>query len=240
MTEKSSPIHSMTGFGRADSVIQNVPLQVEIKSVNHRYCEVKVRMPKELSHLEPKIRREIQSHVNRGRVELFFRFATENQELPTQPDINMGLANQYIALYKQLAETAEQPDTKVDPAVIFQMPGVITQVSATEDIDSWSEPLLDTMRQALVPFLEMRKQEGQHLHQDIQSRLKAIVERLNTIESLTPELPQKQFEKHSGWEREKKCSIIFSLSQPECFSNCFCAYRSKGLIRSYYRSSDAP
>lgn len=107
---------SMTGFGRANYEKDNRMYTIEIKSVNHRYCDVSVKMPRNISYLEEKVKKEIISNISRGKIDIFITF--ENNSLKGKEiKINKELAKTYINELKQLANenniNADIPVTEI-------------------------------------------------------------------------------------------------------------------------------
>ena len=190
-----SIINSMTGFGRAEEKLETLPISVEIKSVNHCYCEVRCRLPRELTHLEPKIRQHIQEKISRGRIEVLIRTGSAGEELPVIPSVNMQLAQQYLDIYSKLAQNLGLEGEKPTTTQLLQIPGILTTQPNNEILESLEEIIMLTLNNALQPFLEMRKKEGNNLYNDLISKLQVINLEINKIEEKAPLLAEIQFKK---------------------------------------------
>lgn len=186
-------IYSMTGFGRATGQFENTPLTIEIKSVNHRYSDIRVKIPQELGGMEQKFRQKLQESVSRGRVELQIRFA-EGQSLPLIPELNVPMAKHYQSLFHQLSEELQLP--KAEPSIewLVQQPGVLT-AQPPEELGSVQDALLETLQDALKAFLQMRQQEGEHLKQDLLKRLGTLQGIHDKVFKRAPQLPKLYQEK---------------------------------------------
>ena len=124
MTEQVN-LCSMTGFGRGTQTRAGLQCTVELKSVNHRYCEVKVRAPQDLGHLESVLKALVQKKMHRGRVEVSIRLESESGDV-ARPRLNLEQAQAYQRLFEELCTTMEQPVSSLEPQALFQMPGVLT------------------------------------------------------------------------------------------------------------------
>lgn len=191
--EKDVPIQSMTGFGRAEKEFEGCPVWVELKSVNHRYCEIRVRLPRDLNKLEFTIRQQLQKVVKRGRVETNIRLGSESQDIPLAPDLDVELATQYVSLFRSLAETFSLEEKAPSTTQLFQLPGVLRTHPTPQRLEALTKHIQLLLEEALQPFLQMRTQEGAHLFEDINERLNTIEGHVTTIEASAPDLPEYHF-----------------------------------------------
>ncbi|MCB9639831.1 MAG: YicC family protein [Myxococcales bacterium] len=190
-----APLYSMTGFGRAERRIDGLPLIVELKGVNHRYNDIKIRLPSFLNDSEHLLRQHLQKVISRGRTEVNIRFG-DNAEMLAQPRLNLDLVKHYQNLYEQLQEQlAYDESSPLSAEKMFHLPGVLLTTLAPEDSDALREQLIETLEAALAPFLEMREREGANLRSDMQQRLHNIEEELQKIAARAPQLPAEQFQK---------------------------------------------
>lgn len=169
-------IRSMTGFGRGENVGTVKQVTAEVKSVNHRYSEVLVKMPRHYSLLEETVRRTVLSQITRGRVEVYLK--VENSTEPKrQVQVDKELA---LAYYKALKELAEATQANLDLGVsnLAQLPDVLKVDEPKENIDEvWQEISL-ALEAALAILVEMREKEGLKLKEDLEVRL-AYIRELN-------------------------------------------------------------
>lgn len=179
-------IKSMTGFGRGENVGHKKQAVVEIKSVNHRYSEILVKMPRQYSHLEERLRRNILNYISRGRVEVYVKL--EDTGLKTREvQVDKELA---LAYYKALKELAALTDSTFDISVteIAQLPDVLKIEEPEEDLEEIWKDIEDSLQMAIGSFLEMRTIEGQKLETDLRERLSAIESVTRRIEVKSPQI----------------------------------------------------
>lgn len=175
-------IKSMTGYGKANLSKEEREYQVEIKSVNHRYLDISVKMPRVLSYLEEAVKKEISSQVKRGKIDVFITFennSTEGKEIK----INTEIAKIYIDELKRLAKQ-EDILANIEVTEISKFPDVLSIQNKQEDETIKSE-LLETVSQATESLVQMRATEGSKIAEDLSVRIKAIQEKVEEISSLS-------------------------------------------------------
>ena len=155
-------IKSMTGYGRAKLSKDDREYQIEIKSVNHRYLDISVRIPKQLSYLEETIKKEIAKKVKRGKIDVFVTF--ENNSLEGKEiKINTELAQIYIQSLRKLAE-AENLSSNIEVTEIAKFPDILT-IKIDEEDDKIKEEIIQVTQQATEKIIEMKNIEGKdYLH----------------------------------------------------------------------------
>lgn len=166
-------IRSMTGFGQAGRTMNDYTIQVDIKSVNHRYQETMIRMPREWLHLEDKLKKTIQSKVNRGRLDVFITIEREKAS-DKQVELNWSLAEGYQQAAEQLMDRFKlEPGLTAKDMLLF--PDVVSFRDIQSESNEWiEEQLVDCTENALHQLLEMREVEGNHLYKDINERLQVL------------------------------------------------------------------
>ena len=180
--EEINMIKSMTGYGKANLSKQEREYQVEIKSVNHRYLDISVKMPRVLSYLEEAVKKEISSQVKRGKIDVFITFennSTEGKEIK----INTEIAKIYIDELKRLAKQ-EDILANIEVTEISKFPDVLSIQNKQEDETIKSE-LLETVSQATESLVQMRATEGSKIAEDLSVRIKDIQEKVEEISSLS-------------------------------------------------------
>lgn len=172
-------MNSMTGYGRAKLEKEEREYIIEIKSVNHKYSDITIKLPRNISYLEEKIRKTILSKVSRGKIDVFVSYTNYGIE-GKNVILNKKLAELYI---KELQELAEKTNIEREIKVtdISKLPDVLN-VSAEEENSQiiWNE-LSECLENALTNFLEMRKQEGAKIKIDLETRIKKIEEFVDKI-----------------------------------------------------------
>ena len=163
---------SMTGYGRAKLNINQREYVVEIKSVNHKYSDISIKSPKNISYLEDKIKKEILEKVSRGKIDVFVNFYDYNIE-KKNIQINKELATAYINELKSLAEETNI-NLDIQSADICKLPDVF-QIKASEEGEKEIEEELSTVLKDAINGLDnMRVAEGEKIKEDLKARLNKI------------------------------------------------------------------
>lgn len=169
---------SMTGFGRARYEDNNRIYNIEIKSVNHRYNDITVKLPRSISYLEEKIKREISSKISRGKIDIFINFENNSAE-GKNIRINKELAEIYI---KELKEIASENgiNENIPVTEISKFPDVLT-IENIEDEDTIWKELLICLSDAISNFLQMRENEGNKIKEDLNTRIEKVLNKVCEI-----------------------------------------------------------
>lgn len=185
-------IKSMTGFGRGEYENEGRTYTVEIKSVNHKYSDINIRLPRFLNSVEDKIRKRISSVISRGKVDVFITFENYSNK-GTNIRINKELAKEYI---KELKELAEETDLKFDVNVIdiSKFPEIL-KIEEDENEELISNELMLAVDDALEKFVSMREIEGQKLVEDIEKRIYSIQGKVKEITQFSSTLVEEYIEK---------------------------------------------
>ena len=171
-------IKSMTGFGKSILINEQREYQIEMKSVNHRYSDISIKMPRQLAYLEEPIKRKVSEKVKRGKIDIFITFENEGIE-GKEIKINTELASGYIKALKELAEKENiLADIQVND--IAKYPDVLN-VESNNDDETVKQEILETVELATANLVEMRKTEGLKMAEDIEKRLEGIQEKVNQI-----------------------------------------------------------
>ncbi|MFZ5596541.1 MAG: YicC/YloC family endoribonuclease [Bacillota bacterium] len=169
---------SMTGFGRGEASGQGKKFTVELKSVNHRFAEVVLRMPRQLFPIEEKCRRLILERVARGRIDGYVLVEQLSERTPAVK-VDKVLAASYYKAMKELLDGLGIKEP-IRPDHIFSLAGVIAVEEPVEDAAEWWPVLEQAVNSAVDGLVEMRESEGDSLKSDLLSRLERI--RLLTLE----------------------------------------------------------
>jgi len=174
-------LRSMTGFGRYKTEINSREYSVELKSVNNRYSDISIKIPKSISFLEEKVKQKIVNSISRGKVEVFITF-NNYSEKGKNIKINLELAKKYINEINTLSqETNISPNINVQE--VLKLPDVLNVTLEHEDEQLiWSE-LENVLDSAINNFIEMREKEGQKIKQDLEDRLLLIEDKINNIKA---------------------------------------------------------
>lgn len=175
-------VKSMTGYGKSTLSINSREYQVEIKTVNHKYLDTSIRMPRCLSSLEEDVRKEIASNLKRGKVEVSINFENHGKNI-NNIVINTELAKDYIRSLKKLADE-EGLEANIEVTEITKLPDVLT-VKEDLDNDEIKKELLQVVQDAVNQLIEMRKKEGQKISVAILEKIDKINSKILDISSLS-------------------------------------------------------
>ena len=171
-------IKSMTGFGRGKYENEGRTYTVEIKSVNHKYSDINVRLPRFLNSVEDKIRKRVAEVISRGKIDIFVSFENYSSK-GTTIRINKELAKEYI---KELKSLAEEADLRFDLSVIdvSKFPEILKLEDEDND-ELIGQEVMIALDDALEKFVSMREVEGQKLVEDIERRIYLIQDKVNEV-----------------------------------------------------------
>lgn len=177
-------IKSMTGFGRGTIEQQNKVFTVEIRSVNHRYCDINIKMPKSFMPLEEHIRKILRTKVHRGKIDVYITFNTYDKD-DVELIFNETLADSY---HKCLKNISKRYEVKNDMSVslIARFPEVISMKPKEEDLDEIWNMLNNPLNEAVNDLVNMREREGSKLYQDINTKCENIKVMVGEIEKRLP------------------------------------------------------
>lgn len=179
-------IKSMTGFGRAELTEGGKKITIEIKSVNHRYCEVSTRLPRKLNCYDSAVRQLIRKYADRGKIDVNISMSTEGA-LGTSIKYNSDMAAQYAKYLRLMAQENSVSDD-ISMTLLARMPEVFTLEEPEEDKEKTWELLEKVLEEAGRQFSDSRSVEGEHLKKDILEKLDALCNRIVIIEKRSPEM----------------------------------------------------
>ena len=179
-------IKSMTGYGRARRELHKRDITVEVRSVNNRYLDCAVRMPRMYAFAEDAVKQCVQKAVSRGKVDVFISVDASAADV-AKVTVNRELAAQYAAALKELSEVCGPTAYRVTPDQLARFPDVLTVTKADEDLETVSADLCAVLEEALAAFNAMRATEGARLAEDIGNRLDNILTGTGQVEARSPE-----------------------------------------------------
>ena len=177
-------IKSMTGFGRGEIEEDNRKITVEIKSVNHRYLDVNVKLPKKLSFFESAVRNLIKEYIQRGKVDIFITCEDFN-EANFSLKYNEELAGEYLKYLQQMAEHF-QLENDIRVSTLSRYPDVFIMEEQDNDEEELWALLEKTLRNACEAFVETREKEGENLKTDLLNKLDEMIGYVDFIEERSP------------------------------------------------------
>ncbi|MCX7816556.1 MAG: YicC family protein [Syntrophales bacterium] len=180
-------IASMTGYGRAEGVVRGKRIIVELKSLNHRFLEIVLRLPPSLSYWEYEIRKKLAGAFSRGRIEVtvWMDNLSDGGDLETLPSVNIQLARRYLELLK-LLKTELSLGGEVDVSLIALFKDIfVTPGHMCSSMFEWND-LEGIFQSAICALKEMRIREGESLKEDLIGRVNQVSEYLDFIEERSP------------------------------------------------------
>ena len=179
-------IKSMTGYGRARELLNKRDITVEVRSVNNRYLDCTVKLPRMYAFAEDAVKQRVQQAVSRGKVDVFITVDASAADV-AQVTVNRELAAQFAAAMGELAELCGPIAWKLTPEVLARFPDVLTVTKADEDLESVSADICAVLDEALAAYHTMRAVEGKRLAEDIAGRLDHIEAYTGQVEARSPE-----------------------------------------------------
>ena len=179
-------IRSMTGFGRAERSTEDFKFTVEIKSVNNRYLDIGVKMPRQLGSFESDIRTELKKYIRRGKVDVYISFE-DLKEASVQIRYNSKIAAEYLRYLRQMAEEFGL-DNDVRVTSLSKYPDVFTMEEEPADPDQLWEVLGATLAEAAENFVNARTREGEFLRNDLMGKLDEMQGHVDFIKERSPQI----------------------------------------------------
>ena len=177
---------SMTGFGRAKQEINNRIYQIDIKSVNHKYSDISIKLPRTFSYLEDKIRKEISANIARGKIDILISFENYSEE-GKQVIINKELVKEYMEQFKILAQE-NNLNMSIPVTEITKLPDVLVLKEIETEENTIENELLQTLKEAISNFTNMREIEGNSIKQDLLERINKIEPKVQKISEYSSRL----------------------------------------------------
>lgn len=186
-------VKSMTGYGHYEEVTGEYKVTVEIKSVNHRYCDMGIKLPKKFNALEGKLRSIMKEYASRGKVDLYISFY-DYTDRDVKVQYHEKLAQDYVQIVRQAQETFGL-EGKLTADSLIRFPEVVSLEEDNKDIEAYFPVIESAVRAAGEKFLETRKVEGGHLQKDIFSKLDYISRLVSFVEERSPKIMEEYREK---------------------------------------------
>ncbi len=179
-------LKSMTGFGRAEVSNDQYRLSVEVKSVNSRFLDLSIKMPKKFNALEANIRNTVKEYISRGKVDLFITYESFSEKGKALR-LDLPLAKEYLESMRTLVNALGVEDN-VKVTNLASLPDVLVLSEESEDDDALWESLKPSLTGALERFSETRVMEGENLQKDLLGKLDEMEAIVNRIDERSPEI----------------------------------------------------
>ena len=175
-------IQSMTGFGRGEAANEKYKVTIEMKSVNHRYLDLSVRLPRKLNFYEPAIRNQVKEFAKRGKIDIFVSME-QLQENAESIQYNPQIAAAYLSGISQMAD-----EFSIQAYQLARFPDVFTKAEEDDNEEEWIPILTQALRDACEKFAESRRIEGEKLAKDLSEKLDHISDLVDKIETRSPQI----------------------------------------------------
>ncbi|MCM1105783.1 MAG: YicC family protein [Blautia sp.] len=179
-------IKSMTGFGRGEAADEKRRFTVELKSVNHRYLDINIKMPKRLNFFESAIRTLLKEYMERGKVDVYIT-CEEYGEDKFSLQYNAALAAEYLAYLRKMAEEFGLEDD-IRVSTLSRYPEVFSMEEQDPDEEELWSGLKAALTEACRQFVDSRIKEGEHLKKDLCGKLDTMLTYVDFIEERSPEI----------------------------------------------------
>lgn len=179
-------IKSMTGFGRCEIAGNNRKFTVEMKSVNHRYLDVNIRIPKKLSFFESAVRTELKNYISRGKVDVFISYE-DFSENTSSVRYNREIAEEYLTYLRQMAQDFNLEDD-IRVSTLSKYPEVFTMEEQSLDEEELWKGLQKAIDGAAQMFVRTRIEEGEHLKEDLTGKLNGMLKLVDFVEERSPQI----------------------------------------------------
>ena len=174
-------IRSMTGYGRAVETVNGREFTVELRSVNNRYLDCSVRLPRILSFGEEAVKQAVKNTISRGKVDVFISVRSEGGD-EVQVNLNKGVLESYLTAMRQMVEQYEGIVDDISVSAVSRLPEVFTLEKPQVDEDQLLSDLMTVVAKAIEGYDAMRKTEGEALDRDLRSRGQTILDLVAQVE----------------------------------------------------------
>lgn len=239
--EGTSMIKSMTGFGRCELLEGSRRFTVEMKSVNHRYLDVNIKMPKKLNFFESSIRAELKNYMQRGKVDLFITYE-DMSEVTACVKYNKEIAAEYLGYLKQMSEDFHL-DNDIRVSTLSRYPEVFSMEELQEDEEEIWKELSKALKQASEAFVETRIKEGENLRKDLLSKLDGMLAHVDFITERSPQIvadyKQKLYDKVQDLLKDAQVDENRLLTEVTIFADKVCVDEELVRLRSHIEATKA-
>lgn len=202
-------IKSMTGYGRCEQIDENRKIVIDMRSVNHRYADVSVKVPRSYGYLEDKIREYVSGEISRGKVEVFVyieNYTSEDKAIT----LDHALSENYYSVLKELKETyGLRNDISISDLARFS--DIFVTRSKEDDKDKVWEQVLPCLENAVADFVAMRIREGERLRENLVERAETIQGMIVKIEERMPKI----VEEYANRLRERMTELLGNFQVDE-------------------------
>lgn len=206
-----SNIRSMTGFGRAETVTDEYRVLCEIKSVNHRYMDLSVKMPRRLNCFESRLRQLLRDYLERGKTDLFITYEdyTDNSKKLVY---NSDIAAEYIRYLTEMGDTFSIRN-EINTLALARFPEVFNMEETSDDDERIWEIVEPVVRKAAENFTKAREKEGENLREDLLMKLDCMSSDVAKIEQISPSVVDQYRERLYAKIKESLEGLDYSVDE---------------------------
>lgn len=238
---------SMTGYGRAEGPFGESRLQVEIRSVNHRFGEISVRLPRTLGGLEAKVRESVNRGISRGKINVSVTIDGNENTSGSTLRLNRDVAKAYLDAFEVL-KVDFQIFGELAAEGLLALPDVMSWEQAASDDESAWESLHPVLEAAVRDVQEMKQREGRNLERDLRDRLSAIETALAGVQARVPEMIEgarmrlrdrlEEISQNADYNRDRlEVEMTLFVDRSDCTEECV---RLRSHIEQFRQLIDAP
>ncbi len=224
MTAIDKAIYSMTGYGKGIAELNGLKVTVELKSVNHRFLDLNIKLPKVFTFAEDILRKTIQGSISRGHIDVYVNYEDTRESKKTL-SIDYDLAEQYVLASKQLQEKGIAQNNFFT-AELLRMPDVVVQVAKEEDEELLVNLLTSACKAAIENINAMKLREGAMLVKDIRVKVENILTTIPKIQELAPKTLQeyrtKLEERVKEYLKDVPIDEVKLINEVAFYSDKFC------------------
>lgn len=224
MTAIDKAIYSMTGYGKGIAELNGLKVTVELKSVNHRFLDLNIKLPKVFTFAEDILRKTIQGSISRGHIDVYVNYEDTRESKKTL-SIDYDLAEQYVLASKQLQEKGIAQNNFFT-AELLRMPDVVMQVAKEEDEELLVNLLTSACKAAIENINAMKLREGAMLVKDIRVKVENILTTIPKIQELAPKTLQeyrtKLEERVKEYLKDVPIDEVKLINEVAFYSDKFC------------------
>ncbi|MCI8421140.1 MAG: YicC family protein [Clostridia bacterium] len=224
MTAIDKAIYSMTGYGKGIAELNGLKVTVELKSVNHRFLDLNIKLPKVFTFAEDILRKTIQGAISRGHIDVYVNYEDTRESKKTL-SIDYDLAEQYVLASKQLQEKGIAQNNFFT-AELLRMPDVVVQVAKEEDEELLVNLLTSACKAAIENINAMKLREGAMLVKDIRVKIENILTTIPKIQELAPKTLQeyrtKLEERVKEYLKDVPIDEVKLINEVAFYSDKFC------------------
>lgn len=232
-------IKSMTGFGRCEKVTDQYKISVEIKSVNHRFLDLNIKMPRKFNYFEAEIRNLLKKDIQRGKVDVFITYEDYTARTLSLK-YNSALAEEYMSYFGKMGEQFGL-ENDITVSMLARMPEVLTMEENPEDEESMWKILSGAVEEAAERFVETRVREGEHLKADLLGKLDEMLELVDRIDERYPGIVEEYRMKLEARVRDmlEEAAVEESriVTEATIFADKICVDEETVRLRSHFQAA---